>query len=280
MKAGTASRTAISAAAMRAAHLHLYAGEKIFEDTFALTLSGIGTPDALRAVIEKNAATDARRVAAYFALRHRYCEDRLNEALVRGVKQVVLLGAGLDTFALRNPAAVGQMRFVEIDHPDSQRMKLNRLAELDLETPGVEYVPVDFATQDLAQEMTRAGISRETATFFSWLGVTQYISEQAVDTTLSLAASFAKGSEIVFDVIRPFDDLDAAEHAISSQTAVMSARFGEPWVSFYRPEQLRSHLHSLGFSEIDWLSNEKAARYYAGQTVEPLTAWQMVSAIV
>lgn len=280
MKAGTASRTAISAAAMRAAHLHLYAATKIFEDTYALALTGIGSPNALRAVIDTKPTPDARRVAAYFALRHRYSEDRLTAALARGVKQVVLLGAGLDTFALRNPAIVRNIRFIEIDHPDSQRSKLSRLAELGLETPGVEYLAVDFSTQDLAAEMTRAGISRENATFFPWLGVTQYISRHAADATLSLAARFAKGSEIVFDVIRPLDTLDEAEHAISSTAASMSEQLGEPWLSFYTPEELRPHLCSMGFSQIDWLTKEKADHYYEGQVVEPLTAWQMVSAIV
>jgi methyltransferase (TIGR00027 family) len=280
MKAGTASRTAVSAAAMRAAHLHLYSGAKIFEDAYALALSGIETTERLRAVIESGPTPDAARVAAYFALRHRYAEDRLKAALARGVNQVVLLGAGLDTFALRNPGVVGRVRFIEIDHPDSQRAKLSRLAELGLETPGVEYLSVDFSTQDLAAELKRAGVARERATFFPWLGVTQYISRGATDATLSLAANFAKGSEIVFDVIRPFDGLDAAERAISSTAASMSERFGEKWLSFYTPEELRPHLHALGFSQVDWLSKEKAAPYYVGQAVEPLTAWQMVSAVV
>lgn len=280
MKAGTASRTAISAAAMRAAYLHLYEGVKIFEDTFALALTGIGTPERLRAAIDARPTPDNRRVAAYFALRHRYAEDRLSAALARGVAQVVLLGAGLDSFALRHPDIVARVRFIEIDHPDSQRAKLSRLAELGLQTPGVEYLPVDFSTQDLLEEMMRAGIARERATFFPWLGVTQYISRQAADATLSLAARFAKGSEIVFDVIRPFDGLDEAERAISSTAASMSEQSGEPWLSFYTPEELQPRLHAIGFSHVDWLTKEKAAHYHAGQAVEPLTAWQMVSASV
>lgn len=264
---------------MRAAHLHLYDGAKIFEDTYALALAGFGTPDRLRTAIEMMPNPDTRRIAAYFALRHRYAEERLSAALARGVKQVILLGAGLDTFALRNPAVVRSVRFIEVDHPDSQHAKLNRLSALGLKTPGVEYLAVDFSVQDLAEEFGRAGVAFDKAAFFPWLGVTQYISREAAQATWSLVARFAKGSEIVFDIIRPFEGLDGAERAISEKAASLSEQLDEPWLSFYTPEQLRPHLHALGFSNVDWLTKEAAARYYVGQPVEPIEAWQMMAAI-
>ena len=267
MQPGTPSATAISVASLRAAHLHLFNSPKIHKDTFALQLSGAKGVEDLRARLEMSKLPQLQRVSAYFACRHRFSEDRMWAALSRGVRQVVLLGAGL---------------FVEIDHPDSQLWKLNRLQTLGLSTPGVRYVPVDFASQNLEDELRSAGVRTEQPTFFAWLGVTQYISEPAAITILSLAARHALGSEIVFDVIVPFQALTPDELQISSAAQTSSHERGEPWMSFYRPEQIASRLLALGFASVQPLTPEDASRYYIGQPagVTPLRAWQLVSAVV
>ena len=171
MQLGTPSATAISVASLRAAHLHLFDAPKIHEDRFALQLSGAKDVEGLRAWLTKRSLPELQRVSAYFALRHRFSEDHMRAALDRGVRQIVLLGAGLDTFALREPSLTSGVRFIEIDHPSSQRWKLDRLETLGLSTPGVNYVPVDFATQDLEQELLSAGVQTAEPTFFAWLGV-------------------------------------------------------------------------------------------------------------
>ena len=279
MRAGRPSATAVGAAAFRAGHLHLFDGPPIHADSFALALAGIDGPAALRARFARSEPPGLRRVCAYFSLRHRFSEERLASAVARGVAQVVLLGAGLDSFALRHPEIPKQVRFVEIDHPDSQRWKLERLDALGLSTAGVHYVPVDFASQDLAAELVAAGVDPAQPAFFAWLGVTQYIAASAALQTISLVSRHAVGSEIVFDVILP---LAAEEHAISSFAEAGSQRHGEAWVSYFRPEQLARDLLALGFRRVDTLSPGLAAAYYAGQPPEvtPLRAWQLMAAAV
>jgi methyltransferase (TIGR00027 family) len=282
MRPGTPSATAISVASLRAAHLHLFDGPKIHEDTFALQMSGAKDVEDLRARLEKSKLPHLQRVSAYFACRHRFSEDRMRSALDRGVRQVVLLGAGLDTLALREPDLATRVRFLEIDHPDSQLWKLERLRALGLSTPGVEYVPVDFASQDLTTELRAVGVQMDQPTFFAWLGVTQYISESAADATLSVVGQFAPGSEIVFDVVVPFEELASEELQISSAARTASQERGEPWQSFYRPEEIAPRLLALGFASVEPLKLEDARQYYVGQPpwVAPLIAWQLISAVV
>src|SRR5262245_41311931 len=179
MRTGEPSTTAIVAAAARAAHLHIFDGPKIHADTFALQLIGMDSPAQLRMSLERRSLPAYRRVCAYFALRHRFSEERLQAALDRGVAQIVLLGAGLDTFALRRPDVPSEVLFVEVDHPASQQWKLSRLAALGLQTPNVKYLPVNFAIQDWRSKLAAAGIDARAAAFFTWLGVSQYIPPQA-----------------------------------------------------------------------------------------------------
>ena len=282
MQPGTPSATAISVASLRAAHLHLFDAPKIHEDTFALQMSGARDAEELKARLQKSKLPDLQRVSAYFACRHRFSEDRMWAALDRGVRQVVLLGAGLDTLALREPAISTRVMFVEIDHPDSQRWKLERLRAIGLPTAGVHYVPVDFASQVLEEELSVAGVRSDQPTFFAWLGVTQYISEAAGIATLALAGKYAPGSEIVFDVIIPFEDLNPDDLRISLAARASSQERGEPWISFYRPEEIAPRLLAHGFANVQPQTPEDASRYYVGQPpgVAPLSAWQLIAAVV
>jgi methyltransferase (TIGR00027 family) len=194
----------------------------------------------------------------------------------------VLLGAGLDSFALRHPQVPLEVSFVEIDHPDSQRWKLERLTALGLATPGVRYLPVDFAVQELATELASAGLAPTRPTFFAWLGVTQYIAESAALETLSLVARHAAGSEVVFDVILPFEGLAPVEREISRAAESASGARGEPWLSYFQPATLASRLLALGFTRVARLTPDDAAAYYVGQPpdVAPLHAWQLMAAVV
>jgi len=283
MDSGKASRTAILTAAARAAHFQVHGGEPIFRDRFALALSGVRDAEALREAQQRWLPLDARRVCAFFALRHRYSEDRLRLALTRGVRQVILLGAGLDSLALREPRLVERIALVEIDHPDTQRWKLARLETLGLSAPGVVYVAVDFQREKLEQRLALAGVPLDVPTFVAWLGVTQYIGGGALRETFSFVATRPPGSEIVFDPILEPALLEPAERVYSEIAAQRSAAFGEPWISYFEPEALERRLAEHGFREVERLTPElAAARYYGGQPqgVTPLHAWQMVSAVV
>jgi methyltransferase (TIGR00027 family) len=279
MKTGETSATAISTARARAAHLTCYAGPKIHEDSFALRLTG-DTIEELRRIWRPSIA--AQRAAAYFAMRQRFSEERLLVAVERGVRQVVLLGAGLDTFALRHPDIVRTVAYVEVDHPDSQSFKQRRLDAEGLSTPGVTYVPIDFAKQSLASELAAVGIDTAVPTFFAWLGVTQYIPESASLETLSFVASHARDSEVVFTVIRPDDALPADELPIQQYARSGAEAQGEPWITYFEPEELARSLSARGFRRVDDLTVEAASRYFVGQPdgVTPLAGWRLLAAIV
>lgn len=283
MNPGKPSRTAIATAAARAAHLHVYEGTPIHADDFALRLIPVSEPAQLREALQAWGTPSPARVCAYFALRQRYSEDRLQQAVHRGVRQVVLLGAGLDSLALRRPALAREITFAEVDHPESQRWKLARLDELGLTTPGVIYVPVDFEREQLEKRLMESGIKLDQPTFFSWLGVTQYIDRTANDATLGFIAAQPLGSEVVFTFIVKNELLEPRERAFSDAAANQSSARGEPWITYFDPGELEKHLADLGFSAIERLTPQLAAsRYYAGQPADviPLQAWQVVSARV
>src|SRR5258706_6696041 len=188
MEAGKPSRTAIAAAASRAGHLLLYSAAPIFADDFAMRLVGIEDVARLREVLETSGRQNPARGCAYFALRHRFAEDRMRLAVGRGVRQVVLLGAGLDSLALRRPAFLDGITIVEVDHPDSQRWKRARIAALGLEPRDVAYVAVDFSRDDLRDRLSESGTPLAEPIFFSWFGVTRYIDRAANDATLPLGS--------------------------------------------------------------------------------------------
>jgi methyltransferase (TIGR00027 family) len=273
----------MAAAAARATHLHMPHDVPIHVDDVAHLLIGVSGPDALLQAMQQWGVPSAARVCAYFALRHRYAEDRLAQAIARGVRQVVLLGAGLDSLALRQPHLAEQVVLVEVDHPDSQRWKLARLEELGRATPSVVYLPVDFATQDLEARLADSPLRLDRPTYFSWLGVTQYIDRRAGAATLGFVARQPAGSEIVFDFIVENDLLAPLERAFSDAAARHSAQRGEPWQTTFDPTELERHLADLGFAGIERLTPGIAAsRYYGGQPhdVAPLEAWQLISAQV
>jgi methyltransferase (TIGR00027 family) len=257
------------------AHIHV--------DDFAHRLIGASDPNQLLEGLRRWNTPSPARVCAYFALRHRFAEDQLQQALDRGVRQIILLGAGLDSLALRRPALATEVRLVEVDHPDSQRWKLTRMEELGLETPSVLYLPVDFGKESLEVRLAESGVDLDQPTYFSWLGVTQYIDRAACDATLGLIATRPGGSEVVFDFIVMNELLSESERAFSDVAARSSAERGEPWLTHFDPNRLEEHLATLGFTKIQRLTPQLAAsRYYTDQPadVTPLEAWQLASARV
>jgi methyltransferase (TIGR00027 family) len=258
-------------------------GAAIHTDEFAHRLIGISDPDELLEAVARWTTPNPARVCAYFALRHRFAEDRLQQAIERGIRQIVLLGAGLDSLALRKPELAKDLTLVEVDHPDSQSWKLARLEALGLETPSITYLPVDFGSESLEERLRASPLDLGQPVYFSWLGVTQYIERAASDATLGLVAARPRGSEVVFDFIVRNDLLDPTERAFSDSAAANSTVRGEPWLTTFDPNELESHLAGLGFTKIERLTPElAAARYYSAQPAEvtPLEAWQVVSARV
>jgi methyltransferase (TIGR00027 family) len=263
------SRTAITTAMLRAAHYILDAEPKILDDRFARTFARFANDDQLLQALNEASYPDVRRMRTLFALRNRYAEDELRKAIEHGTSQYIILGAGLDSFAYRCSELMEALDVFEVDHPASQAWKRARVAELGIETPRrLHYVPIDFERETLTAGLTRAGIDFTDRTFFSWLGVTQYLSAGVVLGTLREVAKLATpGSEIVFQFVVPAASLPGNEGSLVETLAARAAAVGEPWLSFFEPEELEAHLRQMGFTKVFHFGPQQATeRYLLGRT--------------
>lgn len=238
------SRTAWSAANHRAAHQIAEHG-RIFTDPLAVPILG-GEP-----VIEDAPARRGMRL--FIAARTAFAETKLAEAYARGTRDLVVLGAGLDTFAYRNPYP--DLRVYEVDHPDTQAWKRERLSSAAIQVPGsLTYVPVDFEVDALREKLAVG----ERA-FFLWLGVVPYLTRAGFDETLAYVQSVPK-SEVVFDYPMPPESLPPERRAAFEQRAARVAGIGEPWQTYFRPDELHALLH--GFADIDDLGPAQLGERY------------------
>jgi methyltransferase (TIGR00027 family) len=243
----------------------------VFHDPLALCMAGVGNDPARRLDpkwLERT--TFECRLRASLAARSRYAEDELHLAVDRGIRQYVVLGAGLDTFAYRNPYPGDVLHVFEVDHPNTQAWKQARLCEAGIPIPrNLTFSPVDFETETIKEGLRRTGFDTEDRAFFSWLGVTPYITDGAIAGTLRFVASLPAGSRIVFDyMIDPVLLNPAARQAFDS-LANRVALAGEPFQSFFDPSRLRERLKEMGFGRIEDVSPEELnARYFRERTDE------------
>jgi len=266
LASGRPSATAQGAAFLRAAH-QLLDAPPVLPDAFALEVIGREARAALEADPQRY---DTRRtLRAFVALRSRYAEDRLAEAVARGVRQYVLLGAGLDTFSFRNRHP--GLHIFEVDHPATQRWKRQRIGEASLAVPqALRFAPVDFERETLAEGLRRAGFIEREPAFFSMLGVAIYLTRPALTETLSYVASRPAGSEIVFSYTLPDEYLTSAQKTARERSAARVAGIGEPWLSYYDPPALAADLREIGFGEVRDLDPREANRRYFSERADGL----------
>jgi methyltransferase (TIGR00027 family) len=262
MQVGVPSRTALAAAFHRAAHQVLEQG-RIFSDPLALRIVG---EDADSVVKWAEEDPSRRRMRIFIAVRTRFAEDALAAAVERGVSQLVVLGAGLDTYAYRC-AMRDRLRIFEVDHPATQAWKRQRLAEAEIPLPAsLTFAAIDFERQTLAEALAAAGFDPTRPTFFTWLGCVPYLTEEAVWSTLGFIAGTAHVAHVVFDYADPPDSLAPEMRDWHDRRAARVAGLGEAWLSYFEPDQLRTRLLSLGFSEVEDLGPPAiAARYFPGR---------------
>lgn len=261
MKNGGPSKTALVTAYARAYH-QVVDRPQIFTDRLAARLLGHAEeelPSLVTAAADRlgGAVTDRSR-RLFFATRSRFAEDAVAAAVAAGVRQVVILGAGLDTFAYRNPR--GDLRVFEVDHPATQAWKRERLAATGIDSPEtLTFVPVDFETQALATELESAGFARTAPAVFVWLGVVYYLTPDAAHATLAYIAGQARPVEVVFDYLR--SATTDAERAYQQTRADRLAAVGEPLFSYFTPDGIAAQLRALGFTGVD---DHSAADLIAG----------------
>ena len=259
MQLGEPSRTARAAAFLRAAHQVLEQG-RIFADPLAVRILG---EDADAIAREAEARPSSRRMRFFIAVRTRFAEDALAASVERGVSQLVVLGAGLDTYAYRGSLR-DRLRVFEVDHPDTQGWKRRRLADAAIPLPAtLTFAPVDFERQTLAEGLAAAGFDPAQPTFFTWLGVVPYLTDDAVWSTLGFIANLPHGAHVVFDYGDPPDSLSPEARDRHERGAAHVAGLGEPWVNYFEPDSLHARMRDLGFFEIEDLGpREILSRYF------------------
>ncbi|HTC89648.1 MAG TPA: SAM-dependent methyltransferase [Bryobacteraceae bacterium] len=256
------SRTAQRVALRRAAH-QILDHPRVFEDPLAIAIAG-GEAEGQTTVEQPH----SRSLRAFIAVRSRYAEDQLAAAVARGVRQYVVLGAGLDTFAYRNPFQSAGLRVFEVDHPATQEWKRAQLGAAGIAIPAwMTFVAVDFERQSLEEGLRIARFEMQQPAIFAWLGVTPYLSRAAFDGTIHFIAGMPSGSCVVFDYAVERALLSPSQQQALDALAARVARAGEPFRLFFDPAELSRDLERLGYSNIEDLDCERInARYFSGRS--------------
>jgi methyltransferase (TIGR00027 family) len=299
MKTGRFSETALGATYVRSIH---YKNDRplIFEDPYAPRLldsddrrrldehARVFLSEAQQAEADAIEDDDRRRAYLVRALpfagtqlvTYRYAEECLQEAIDAGVSQYVLLGAGLDSFSLRYRNEGADIRVFEIDHPDTQAMKKERLAALGLEpVVATSYVPVDFESESFPERLLSSGYSSHGRSFFSWLNVTMFLSREAVRSTLESMVSLASsGSQVIFDFYGDDVGTDPSDRGEVARVFQVTEIVGEPMFPGFAPDELKNILRSIGYARAEiiaprhvtpWneLANEHGLRFMSSYHV-------------
>jgi len=262
VREGEPSRTAFGAAVLRAVHAELDS-PVIFEDPLAWRVLG----DREQLLADLGDGYERSRLRVFIAVRHRFAEDALAAAYARGTRQAVVLGAGLDTFAYRNPHA--DLRVWEVDFPATGEWKRERLAAAGIDVPAtVTYVGVDLETESFRDRLVAEGLDAARPAFFLWLGVVPYLTRAATTETLRAIASIP-GGEVVFDLPSQPDQEPAKARADRADLEARVADLGEPFRGGWDPVELLDLLAALGFDDVEDLDRSGIRTRYLGLPPDP-----------
>ena len=261
---GQASRTALGVALRRATHQVYDASPLVLNDPVAVPLLGSRYAKVLADSEEDLYEDSSRMMRAWLVARSRFAEDHLARAVEGGVRQYVLLGAGLDTFGFRNPHA--GLEVYEVDHPATQSWKKELAEASGVVVPeSLHFVAVDFETQKLSERLEEAGLGANVPTVFAMLGVVVYLTSDAFGETLKYIAGFPEGSGAIFDYAVPRDMLPAEEIDARDELASRVESIGEPFRLFFGPDEVRDALGA--FESIEDVDDKELNRlYFAGRT--------------
>lgn len=265
MQEGIPSRTAFRVALRRAAH-QILDSPKVLDDPLAVPIVGEAIAE-IRPGVARLQSPIAKNLRAFMVARSRYAEDQLAACVACGVRQYLILGAGLDTSAYRGISAANPLRTFEVDHPHTQAWKKERLHAASIAIPaGVSFVPVDFERQNLQAELEAAGFRTDQPAFVSWLGVVPYLTMQAAAHTFAFLGRFPEGSGVAFDYAVPPSSLGLLERIAVSALSRHVARAGEPFRLFFVPAELDEFLKGHRFRRTEQLtSKEINERYFAAR---------------
>jgi methyltransferase (TIGR00027 family) len=264
METGRASRTALRVAIRRAAH-QLTDRPLVLDDPIAVPLIGKGFDRDM----ERAMHPVARDFRLFMAARSRYAEDRLAAAVAAGVTQYVVLGAGLDTFAYRNPFP--SLRVFEVDFPATQQWKREMLTEAAIAFPAnLTFVPLDFEHKTLAEGLAEAGFDSSVPAFFGWLGVVPYLTLDAFRSTLATIGRLPAGTAVSFDYAFSPDTLSPKRRLVFDTLAKRVEAAGEPFRLFFAPADMENELRRAGFKRLEQVNPERLNELYFNDRADGL----------
>jgi methyltransferase (TIGR00027 family) len=263
MEAARPSRTALRVALRRAAH-QLYDSPVVFPDPIAVPILGSEYLPEVHRTATKLHKPFSVALRAFLVARSRYAEDLLAQAVTNGITQYVLLGAGLDTFAYRNPHP--NLHVYEVDHPATQAWKRTLLHQSGIPIPAnLTYAPIDFEHHSLPTQLLATGFNPTTPTLFACLGVVPYLTQPAFRTTLNFIATHPPGTGLVLDYGQPRRVLPFFEQLAHDSLASRVALAGEPFQIFFTPQEIATELAAFKSLE-DLGTPEINTRYFANRT--------------
>ncbi|ENU29974.1 hypothetical protein F991_02461 [Acinetobacter sp. CIP-A165] len=268
MKKGQSSRTAEAAAALRANHF-LYASHPIFSDPYAFELTSSAWKKLLTTSLTAKVMNSSifnrtlGLLTGQVVGRSRYAEDLLQQAIEQGIQQYVLVGAGLDSFTLRQTGQYPNLKIFEVDHPDTQVAKQKKLSEFGEIPTNVEFVAIDFEKESIAEALERSGFQQDRPAFFSWLGTTHYLEPKTTLNTLkSIAKIAASNSEIVLDYSIDYRELQGVERFGSLFVSQFTRFLKEPLLGQFRPKRLHQTVIQMGYDVVEDLSGDGLSERY------------------
>lgn len=268
MKEGQSSRTAEAAAALRANHFQ-NAENPVFSDPFAFELTSQGwkklltTPLTVKVMNSSTFNRSLGLLTGQVVGRSRYAEDALQQAIQHGIQQYVLVGAGLDSFILRQAQHYPDLKIFEVDHPDTQAAKQKKLKEFGEIPTNVEFVPIDFEKEFIDNALARSGFQQNQPAFFSWLGTTHYLEPQTILHTLKIISSIAAAkSEVVMDYSIDYRELSGVERFGSMFVSQFTRFLKEPLKGQFRPKALHQAVNQMGYQVAEDLSGYGLSERY------------------
>lgn len=267
------SSTAIFATMFRAFHQTIDSEPKILTDPVSVILAKQFEGSAAWASFGALPQPLLKMARAALVLRSRFTEDVLQETVSRGECQYVILGAGYDTFAHRQPSWAQATPIFEVDHPATQESKRTTLRAAALSDPAnLHYCPADFQTTSLRDTLAEASFDVDIPSVFSCLGVTQYITRAAIRSTLEFIQSLPQSSTVVFSFVLTDAILAGEDRHFIAEIGRLAEAKGEPFLSRFDPEELQQLLRDSGFSSVYHLLPEVAEERYFLDRADGLTA--------
>jgi methyltransferase (TIGR00027 family) len=260
------SKTALRVALRRAAHQVQDERPLVFEDPLAVRILGPAYAEEIKRTPDASKRPFSAGLRAFMVARARLAEETLAAGVRElGVRQYLVLGAGLDTFACRNASV--DLRVFEVDHPATQAWKMEMLRAAGIVPPETAtFVAVDFERDSLRAKLAAAGFDERVPTVTAWLGVVPYLTTEAFRATMRLLARLPAGSAVVFDYSQPREVLSEREQLMLDSMAARVAQAGEPFQLFFTPEKLAEELEWLEMRVVEDLgSAELTERFFRGR---------------